>query len=113
MAKDRHKNLELPLPGNAKAAPAPARRKATTARARTSRRELLLFVYQTWLTLTAGVAKDAAAGEPSRPAPGSSPDPRRPAQSSATLHVRRIQRGLKVTQHLASRHDVSLATLPL
>ena len=65
MAKDRHKNLELPLSGNAKAAPAPARRKATTARAWTSRRELLLFDYQTWLTLTAGVAQAAAAAEAS------------------------------------------------
>jgi hypothetical protein len=65
MAKDRHKNLELPLLGNAKAASAPARRKATTARARTSRRELLLFDYQTWQTLTAGVAHAAAAAEAS------------------------------------------------
>jgi hypothetical protein len=43
MAKDRHKNLELPLSGKAKAAPEPARRKAPTARARKSRRGLLLF----------------------------------------------------------------------
>ena len=67
MAKDRHKNLELPLSGNATAGSAPTRRKATTARARTSRRELLLFDYQTWLTLTAGVAQAAAAAEASGP----------------------------------------------
>ena len=65
MAKERHKNLELPLPGKAKAALAPVRRKATSARARTSRRELLLFDYQTWLTLTAGVVQAAAAAETS------------------------------------------------
>lgn len=65
MAKARHQNLELPFSGKAKAAPAAARRKAPPARARTSRRELLLFDYQTWLTLTAGVAQAAAAAEAS------------------------------------------------
>lgn len=42
-----------------------ARRKAKTTRARTSRRALLLFDYQSWLTLTAGVAHAAAAAEAS------------------------------------------------
>ena len=65
MAKNRHKNLELPLSG--KAVPVPARRKGRTSRVRTSRRALLLFDYQTWLTLTAGVAQAAAAAEASGP----------------------------------------------
>jgi hypothetical protein len=69
MAKERHKNLELPLSGKANAAPAPARRKATTAGARTSRRQPLLFDYQNWLTLMAGVAPAAAASEASRTGP--------------------------------------------
>jgi hypothetical protein len=57
MTKKRHKNLELPLFGKAKAAP--ARRRARPARS-TSRRRLVLFDYSTWLTLTAGVAPAAA-----------------------------------------------------
>jgi hypothetical protein len=32
--------------------------------------------------------------------------------SSATFHVRRVQRGLEVAQHLASRNDVSVGALP-
>lgn len=61
MAQAHHKNLELPHSVKAAAALAPARCKAPSAHARTSRREFLLFDYQTWLTLTAGVAQAAAA----------------------------------------------------
>jgi hypothetical protein len=66
MPKDRPKNLELPLPGNAKAAPARGRRKARTAPARSSRRQLLLFDYQSWLTLMAELAEPAVTAEASR-----------------------------------------------
>ena len=69
MGKERHKNLELPLSGNAKAAP--ARRKATAARARTSRRRLLLIDYQSWLTMMAAGAPAAPASEASRADRGS------------------------------------------
>ena len=63
MHKERHKNLELPLPGNVK--PARARRGSSAGRARSSRRQLLLFDYGTWLTLTEAVAKAAATAEAS------------------------------------------------
>jgi hypothetical protein len=63
MAKDRHRNLELPFSGKEKAAPVSARRKGKAARARRSRRQLLLFDYQTWLTLTAGLDQSGAGTE--------------------------------------------------
>lgn len=64
MNKERHENLELPFSGKVK--PAHARRKPSTGRARPFRRQLLLFDYRTWLTLTEAVAKAAATAEASR-----------------------------------------------
>lgn len=64
MNKERDENLELPFSGKVK--PAHARRKPRTGRARSSRRQLLLFDYKTWLTLTEAVASAAATAEASR-----------------------------------------------
>ena len=59
MNKERHESLELPFSERVK--PAHARRQPRMGRSRSSRRQLLLFDYKAWLTLTADVAQAAAA----------------------------------------------------
>ncbi|WP_179106904.1 hypothetical protein [Variovorax sp. KK3] len=56
MAKQRHKNLELPFSEKAD----PVRRKAATTRARTRRKGLLLIDYQSWQEAMATVPAEGA-----------------------------------------------------